>query len=115
VVYQPACIFLYPYPFLGIDYNHPNLGGGFGRGKKVAGGYDFVGNDFDGATVVTPSPDADPLDCEGHGTHVAGIIGASGKNNLNVSGIAPDASLYAYKIFGCEGGTTDDGKPSICF
>lgn len=28
----------------GIDYNHPALGGGFGSGFKVAGGYDYVGD-----------------------------------------------------------------------
>ena len=29
----------------GIDYNHPNLGGGFGPDFKVIGGYDLVGDD----------------------------------------------------------------------
>lgn len=54
----------------GIDYNHPVLGKGFGTGYKVAGGYDFVGDNFDGSN--TPQPDNDPLDtCAGHGTHVA--------------------------------------------
>lgn len=32
----------------GVDYNHPNLGGGFGPGKKFVGGHDFVGDDFNG-------------------------------------------------------------------
>lgn len=54
----------------GTDYKHPALGGGFGRGFKVAGGYDFVGDNYDGSN--TPEPDNDPLDnCAGHGTHVA--------------------------------------------
>ena len=54
----------------GIDYNHPSLGGGFGAGHKVIGGYDFVGDAFNGSN--TPVPDNDPLDeCNGHGTHVA--------------------------------------------
>jgi hypothetical protein len=43
----------------GIDYTLPELGGGFGAGKKVRGGYDFVHN----------SPD--PMDDNGHGTSVA--------------------------------------------
>jgi subtilisin family serine protease len=44
----------------GIDYNHPDLGGGLGRGHKVVAGYDFADND------------PDPMDDNGHGTHVAG-------------------------------------------
>ena len=32
----------------GIDYKHPSLGGGFGQGFLVAGGYDFVGDAFTG-------------------------------------------------------------------
>jgi hypothetical protein len=33
---------------LGVDYTHPSLGGGFGPGHKIVGGYDFVGDDYDG-------------------------------------------------------------------
>lgn len=33
---------------LGVDYTHPSLGGGFGPGFKIVGGYDFVGDDYDG-------------------------------------------------------------------
>ncbi|KAG7098360.1 hypothetical protein E1B28_000318 [Marasmius oreades] len=44
----------------------------------------------------------------GHGTHVAGIIGADPlKSQFNISGVAYSASLSAYRIFGCEGGTSD--------
>lgn len=57
----------------GIDYRHPALGGGFGPGFKVAGGYDLVGEDYTGFNI--PVPDNDPIaTCleGGHGTHVAG-------------------------------------------
>ncbi|KAK1226082.1 hypothetical protein PQX77_010949 [Marasmius sp. AFHP31] len=92
----------------GIDYTHPALGGGFGPGFKIVGGYDLVGDDYDGYN--TPVPDEDPLDqCSGHGTHVAGIIGADpSKNPFNMSGVAPSALLSAYRIFGCIGFATDD-------
>jgi len=54
----------------GIDYNHPNLGGSIGANSLVIGGYDFVGDEYDGSN--DPIPDADPMDnCNGHGTHVA--------------------------------------------
>lgn len=66
----------------GIDYTHPDLGGAFGLGQKVIGGYDFVDNDND------------PIDEDGHGTAVAGIISANGI----LTGIAPESSLLAYRV-----------------
>ena len=65
----------------GIDYNHPDLFG-LGPTGKVIGGYDFVDND------------KTPLDTNGHGTEVAGIIAADGM----LSGIAPKAKLLAYRV-----------------
>lgn len=92
----------------GVDYTHPNLGGKFGPGNKIAGGTDFVGDDFTGQN--DPVPDSDPLDqCAGHGTHVSGIIGANPGNPYNISGVAYEAELRMYRIFGCpEAGTTTD-------
>ncbi|MEU2235314.1 S8 family peptidase [Streptomyces vietnamensis] len=87
----------------GIDYDHPDLGGCFGPGCRVGGGYDFVGDAFTGGDT-TPVPDANPDDCDGHGTHVAGIVGAKGQ----VTGVAPDVTFQAYKVFGCQGETTAD-------
>ncbi|MCK4306263.1 MAG: S8 family serine peptidase, partial [Candidatus Eisenbacteria sp.] len=86
----------------GIDYNHPDLGGGFGPGFRVAYGWDFVGDAFTGPEE--PVPDDDPYDCYGHGTHVAGIIGAHG----DVIGVAPEVTFGAYRVFGCEGHTWGD-------
>ncbi|KAH7310733.1 subtilase [Stachybotrys elegans] len=87
----------------GIDYTHPALGGGFGEGFKVAGGYDFVG-DGNWPDSGDKEPDEDPRDGASHGTHVAGIIG--GKSDY-FSGVAPEASLYAYKVFS-QAASTDD-------
>lgn len=66
----------------GIDYNHPDLGGPGFPNKRVIDGYNFV-SDTD-----------DPWDDMGHGTHIAGIVGASG----TVTGVAPEADLLAYKV-----------------
>lgn len=93
----------------GIDYHHPDLGGCFGPGCRVAVGHDFVGDAFNAdpaspAYNPTPAPDPDPDDCGGHGTHVAGIVGANG----TIKGVAPAVSFGAYRVFGCAGSTTSD-------
>ncbi|WP_044988573.1 S8 family serine peptidase [Sorangium cellulosum] len=89
----------------GVDYHHPDLGGCFGQGCRVAFGHDFVGDDFvSGDASKPPAPDGDPDDCLGHGTHVAGIIGANGI----VQGVAPDVTFGAYRVFGCRGGSRAD-------
>ncbi|CAE6542896.1 unnamed protein product [Rhizoctonia solani] len=93
----------------GIDYTHPALGGKFGPGNKVIGGYDFVGDAYRGSSGPAPVPDSDPLDqCNGHGTHVAGIIGADPSNPFNITGVAYQASINAYRVFGCSGTVGDD-------
>ncbi|KAF8524711.1 pyrolysin [Hysterangium stoloniferum] len=93
--------------YTGIDYTNPVLGGAFGPGNKVAGGFDFVGDAFDGTN--TPVPDNDPLDqCNGHGTHVAGIIGANPGNEFGISGVAYQSTIFSYRIIGCNGTVTDD-------
>ena len=65
----------------GIDYNHPDLLG-YGPSGKVVGGYDYV------------NPGENPLDTNGHGTEVAGIIAADG----NFTGIVPKSKLFSYKV-----------------
>jgi minor extracellular serine protease Vpr len=96
----------------GIDYNHPDLGGRFGPGYRVVTGYDFVGDryDFGGSgSALIPHPDNDPDDCGGHGTHVAGIVGASGNPATGgARGVAPGVTFGAYRVFGCEGSTSSD-------
>ncbi|HWI65278.1 MAG TPA: S8 family serine peptidase, partial [Symbiobacteriaceae bacterium] len=56
----------------------------------------------------TPMPDDDPMDMNGHGTHVAGIIGARAASESGVNGVAPGVTFFAYKVFGADGPTTSD-------
>lgn len=91
----------------GIDYNHPDLGGCFGSGCKVGFGYDLVGDAYTGENE--PVPDSDPYDnCGGHGTHVAGIIAASSNEQDYFTGVAPNVTLGAYRVMGCNGAVSND-------
>lgn len=96
----------------GIDIDHPAFGGNGVPGgtafpnARVVAGYDLVGDAFDaGVPGSTPMPDPNPDDCGGHGTHVAGIVGANGGGLL---GVAPGVTFGAYRVFGCSGSTTSD-------
>jgi subtilisin family serine protease len=131
----------------GIDYEHANFGGPgtvdafkandptvldadspFPTAKVIAG-TDFSGDDYNadpGADDYQPipHPDPDPLDCFGHGSHVAGTAAGDGvldngatyagpydattyaTNSFLIGpGVAPEAKLVALKVFGCAGST----------
>ena len=47
------------------------------------------------------------MDCQGHGTHVAGIVAGEPEDGRFIS-VAPKAKLRGYKVFGCDGGTDTD-------
>ncbi|SAM82264.1 uncharacterized protein UBRO_04747 [Ustilago bromivora] len=95
----------------GVDYTHPGLGGKpgnkpcFGAGCLVEGGYAFVDDAFNGTNTPVASPD--PFDCNGHGTHVAGTVAANDTAH-GFTGVAPQAKVRAYRVFGCTGSTPDD-------
>ena len=135
----------------GIDYTHANFGGPgtaqayaaahqheqtpassklFGpNAPRVKGGTDLVGDSYQPDPNAAnyqpvPHPDPNPLDCNGHGSHVAGTAAGSGVLSTGVQytgtynattvssnswtigpGVAPKADLYAIRVFGCEGPT----------
>jgi len=135
----------------GIDYTHANFGGPgtiaaynaanatdtlpanaslFGpAAPRVKGGFDFVGDDYNADPdsddfQPVPHPDPNPLDCNGHGSHVAGSAGGSGvlangttytgpynastvsSNSWTIGpGVAPKIDLYGVRVFGCLGST----------
>lgn len=134
----------------GIDWTHADFGGAgtveayeaafavsdqpadpayFGPdAPRVKGGIDLVGDDYNAdpgsaSYQPIPKPDSNPLDCNGHGSHVAGTTGGSGVNadgstytgpyddttaaqTFRVGpGVAPQVDLYGVRVFGCDGST----------
>ena len=72
----------------GIDANHPDLKDNIWHKPGTNEyGFDFYTNQ------------KNPIDQHGHGTHVAGIIGATGKANLGASGVAPNISIMAVRYY----------------
>ena len=131
----------------GVDYTHANFGGpgteaafdsnngtviepGTFPTAKVTGGTDFVGDAYDASSddpaEATPRPDPDPLDCNGHGSHVAGTAAGFGvlangsrysgpynsstySNSFRIGpGVAPEAWIHAYRVFGCGGSASEE-------
>jgi subtilisin family serine protease len=130
----------------GIDYVHSHFGGdgalatyqaldttansnggpAYFPTAKVVGGIDLAGDAYNAASnnlaLQTPVPDPNPMDCNGHGTHVAGTAAGFGVTAAGATytgsyatalpadlriqpGVAPKASLYAIRVFGCTGST----------
>src|SRR3954469_14662424 len=136
----------------GIDWTHANFGGPgtaaaytaahavetrpadpryFGpNAPRIKGGIDLVGDSYNAdpnsdAYQPIPHPDPNPLDCNGHGSHVAGTAAGSGVTSTGVMytgpyngstlanpaafaigpGVAPKADIYSVRVFGCEGST----------
>ena len=133
----------------GLDFTHANFGGpgtvatynaaelvdtlppsvAHGWGMRVKGGIDLVGDAYDasaddGSPALIPHPDPNPLDCNGHGSHVGGSAAGSGVTSAGATyngayttttitgnswriapGVAPKADLYGVRVFGCAGST----------
>lgn len=75
----------------GIDYLHEDLAANIGKDLDGAVGFDAVNDD------------RDPLDDHGHGTHVAGTIGAAGNNGVGVTGVNWEVSLLGVKVLDAKG------------
>jgi uncharacterized repeat protein (TIGR01451 family) len=126
----------------GVDYLHADFGGngllatyqaestatsnfttaGSFPTAKVVGGTDFAGDAYSGSNA--PAPDPNPMDCNGHGSHVSGTAAGFGVTSASATftgpydantstytplriepGTAPKALLYALRVFGCTGST----------
>ncbi|GAA68398.1 S8 family serine peptidase [Pseudoalteromonas arctica] len=102
----------------GIDYSHSDLASNMWvNTSEIAGdGIDNDGNgfidDIHGINAITNS--GDPMDDEGHGTHVSGTIGASGNNSVGVVGVNHEVSLVGCKFLDAAGnGSTSDAIKCI--
>ncbi len=102
----------------GIDYSHSDLASNMWvNSSEVPGdGIDNDGNGFvddvHGINAITNS--GDPMDDEGHGTHVSGTIGASGNNATGVVGVNHEVSLVGCKFLDAAGnGSTSDAIKCI--
>ena len=140
----------------GIDYTHSDFGGpgtleayaaaqasptipaadsGLLDAAKFIGGYDLVGDDYNADPnspdyQPVPKPDLNPLDCGGHGSHVAGTAAGYGTNDDGSTfrgdyssltsdavnsmrigpGSAPEAQLVGIRVFGCAGSSAVVGQ-----
>ena len=86
----------------GIDYNHEDLAANVytNPAECTPDGIDNDGNGYadDCHGIDAVNGDSDPLDDEGHGTMVSGVIGAVGNNGIGVAGVAWNVKLLPCKF-----------------
>lgn len=105
----------------GIYFNHPDLSANIWTNAGESNCSDGIDNDLNGYIDDCRgwnfvANNNSPMDDEGHGTHVGGIIGAAGNNGIGVSGVAWNLKLMPLKILDHEGsGTIADEIRAITY
>ena len=105
----------------GIDYNHRDLAANIWSAPTsftvtIAGQLIVCAAGTHGFNAIARTCDPMDDDVNGHGTQVAGIIGAAGNNAVGMSGVSPIASMMGLKFMGPNGtGTTADAIAAIDF
>ena len=95
----------------GVNYNHEDLLGNMANGSYTCP----VGTGARGCDFVDVG-DNDPMDTYGHGTHVAGTIGAVGNNSTQITGVCQVATILAVRVLNSAGsGTTADIVEGVNF
>src|SRR5205807_5923401 len=116
----------------GVDVTHPDLTGAQwtnpgetgtdaqGRNKATNGvdddgdglvddvhGWDFACASEVPPTCTSAKGDNTPADLNGHGTHVAGIVGARANDGVGVTGVAPNTAILPVRVLDATGSGTD--------
>ena len=105
----------------GVDANHPDLAANIwtNPGETPENGVDDDNNGYVDDVHGWDFADDDnhpndPVDSHGHGTHVAGIIGALGNNGVGVVGVCWQVSIMPLRfITAADYGTTEDAINAI--
>lgn len=100
----------------GVDYKHPDLVANLWTnpreiaGNRVDDDHNGIIDDVYGANMIRNT--GDPLDDSGHGSHVTGIIAASGNNGIGISGVMQKAKIISCKFLDKDGSGAISGAIS---
>ena len=92
----------------GFDFNHPDIANNVWYNQTELNGLPGVDDDGNGFIDDVKgwdfqNNDNNPQDDNGHGTHVAGIIGALADNAIGIAGVAPESKILPVKVLGSNG------------